>query len=279
VLMNPWRLSAVWTRTPGSIKKRGPMARARPVQQSMNDTGRTMWLRQPASSGNIADASRVDRLRGKDLIGQDTVLDIDYAVLPHFNPVDNMFTVRLNKSAHFVHAVVLAIGAGGLPAIRAPLPSPICSSACHVFDSLDKGILCNISKGTTSFVIGGGLASPQIAVMAVQRGSKVWLLVRRPLDVNHFNVNLDLVGKYKNMENSLSAEGDDGTCYAYLSRIPKTLTVGLRLSSYDQARARRWQCNSSLLSRLYGNTLNSANSACGLALASPPRNSARRPKH
>ena len=61
-------------------------------------------------------------------------------------------------------------------------------------------------------IVGGGLTSVQIADLAIKRGvSKVHLLMRGPLKVKYFDMDLDWVGKFRNFNQAAfwSAETDE----------------------------------------------------------------------
>ena len=61
-------------------------------------------------------------------------------------------------------------------------------------------------------IVGGGLTSVQIADLAIKRGvSKVHLLMRGPLKVKYFDMDLDWVGKFRNFNQAAfwSADTDE----------------------------------------------------------------------
>lgn len=77
----------------------------------------------------------------------------------------------------------------------------------------DPLIQSRIAAGisTNVLIIGGGLTSAQLAVLALQKGvTKIWHLMRGPLRVKHFDVDLSWMGKYKNAEQARfwSADSD-----------------------------------------------------------------------
>ncbi|KAL7791595.1 hypothetical protein V8C37DRAFT_416748 [Trichoderma ceciliae] len=56
-----------------------------------------------------------------------------------------------------------------------------------------------VGISTNVLIIGCGLTSAQLAVLALRRGvAKIWHLMRGPLRVKHFDVDLSWMGKYKN---------------------------------------------------------------------------------
>lgn len=70
-------------------------------------------------------------------------------------------------------------------------------------------------RSTEILIVGGGLTSAQLADLALRRGvSKVRLLMRGPLKVKYFDVDLDWVGKFRNYNQAAfwSADTDEGEC-------------------------------------------------------------------
>jgi len=62
-------------------------------------------------------------------------------------------------------------------------------------------------------IVGGGLTSIQLADLAINRGvDKVWLLMRGPVKVKYFDIELDWVGKFRNVKQAAfwSADTDEG---------------------------------------------------------------------
>ncbi|KAK5699063.1 hypothetical protein LTR97_006712 [Elasticomyces elasticus] len=141
------------------------------------------------------------------LIRQESVQQIEYTNFDGGSPV---FTVRTNRAVHQSHAVVVAVGSGDDPVIPAPFPSGICIGAVHSARMMpgrliDPSLACKIRarKTTNVLVIGGGLSSAQITDAVLGAGvSRVWHLVRGPLRVKPFDVDLQWMGKFKNGEKS-----------------------------------------------------------------------------
>ncbi|KAK4891231.1 hypothetical protein LTR27_010168 [Elasticomyces elasticus] len=126
---------------------------------------------------------------GEGLIRQESVQKIEYTSLAGDSPV---FTVRTDRAVYQSHAVVVAVGSGDNPVIPAPFPS-------------DPSLACKIRarKTTNVLVIGGGLSGAQITDAVLAAGvSRVWHLVRGPLRVKPFDVDLQWMGKFKNGEKS-----------------------------------------------------------------------------
>ncbi|KAK5687424.1 hypothetical protein LTS10_001562 [Elasticomyces elasticus] len=141
------------------------------------------------------------------LIRQESVQKIEYSSLAGDSPV---FTVRTDRAVHQSHAVVVAVGSGDDPVIPAPFSSSVCIGAVHSARMMpgrliDPSLACKIRarKMTNVLVIGGGLSSAQITDAVLAAGvSRVWHLVRGPLRVKPFDVDLQWMGKFKNGEKS-----------------------------------------------------------------------------
>ncbi|KAK3627151.1 hypothetical protein LTR56_019365 [Elasticomyces elasticus] len=150
------------------------------------------------------------------LIRQEFVQEIDYNSLGGDSP---LFTVRTDRAVHQGRAVVVAVGSGDSPVIPAPFPSQICEGAVHSANMIpgrliDPSLASKIRarKTTNVLVIGGGLSSAQITDAVLAAGvSRVWHLVRGPLRVKPFDVDLQWMGKFKNGEKSAfwMADGDE----------------------------------------------------------------------
>jgi cation diffusion facilitator CzcD-associated flavoprotein CzcO len=68
-------------------------------------------------------------------------------------------------------------------------------------------------QSTSMLIVGGGLTSIQLADLAIKRGvNKVWMLMRGPLKVKHFDVDLEWVGKFRNFKQAefWTADTDEG---------------------------------------------------------------------
>ncbi|KAI0873563.1 FAD binding domain-containing protein [Hypoxylon argillaceum] len=151
-----------------------------------------------------------------DILSQEQVEDISYDYVREFSDEQKVFCVKTNKGCHYGKIVVLAIG-GNPPQIPCPLTTEEIEGATHAMHIkafpplyVQKKIA---TRGQTNvLVVGGGLTSAQIADLAVRRGvTKVWLIMRGPLKVKYFDIGLEWVGKFRNIEhaqfwNSESAE-------------------------------------------------------------------------
>ncbi|TRX99054.1 hypothetical protein FHL15_000396 [Xylaria flabelliformis] len=151
-----------------------------------------------------------------DIISQEEVRDIRYDCVHEFSDEQKIFTVKTNKGCHYGKIVVLAIG-GNSPQIPYSLTTEEMEGATHAmhiktFPPLYMQKKIALKAETNVLVVGGGLTSAQIADLAVRRGAtKVWLIMRGPLKIKHFDIGLEWVGKFRNIEhaqfwNSESAE-------------------------------------------------------------------------
>ncbi|KAI0905675.1 FAD binding domain-containing protein [Ustulina deusta] len=159
----------------------------------------------------------VDRYKlGDTMLSQEQVEDIRYDYVGDFSDEQKIFCVKTNKGCHYGKIVVLAIG-GNAPQIPCPLSNEEMEGATHAmhiktFPPLYMQKKMATKARTNVLVVGGGLTSAQIADLAVRRGvAKVFLIMRGPLKVKHFDIGLEWVGKFRNIEhaqfwNSESAE-------------------------------------------------------------------------
>lgn len=172
---------------------------------------------------------------GERLIQQERVLDIDYDDLGSYQDSENesvisddslddekkVFRVTSDKGIHLAHVVVLAVGPGNAPSIPTIPGLPSCASHVGYCHAMQLGkfppphMIEKIEKraATNMLIVGGGLTSVQLADLAIKRGvSKVWLLMRGCLKVKYFDVDLDWVGKFRNVNQATfwSADTDEG---------------------------------------------------------------------
>ncbi|KAI1749985.1 FAD binding domain-containing protein [Xylaria castorea] len=151
-----------------------------------------------------------------DIISQEQVQDIRYDYVREFSSEQKIFSVNTNKGCHYGKIVVLAIGSNP-PQIPCSLTIEEMEGATHAmhiktFPPLYMQKKIALKAETNILVVGGGLTSAQIADLAVRRGAtKVWLIMRGPLKIKHFDIGLEWVGKFRNIEhaqfwNSESAE-------------------------------------------------------------------------
>ncbi|KAI1300567.1 FAD binding domain-containing protein [Xylaria venustula] len=159
----------------------------------------------------------VDRYKLSDaILSQEKVEDIRYDIVRDYSDEEKIFCVKTNKGCHYAKIVVLAVG-GSAPQIPFPLSTEEMEGATHAmhiktFPSLHVQKKMETKARTNLLVVGGGLTSAQISDLAIRRGvTKVFLIMRGPLKIKHFDIGLEWVGKFRNIEhaqfwNSESAE-------------------------------------------------------------------------
>ncbi|KAF1833025.1 FAD/NAD(P)-binding domain-containing protein [Decorospora gaudefroyi] len=155
---------------------------------------------------------------GKDVLRQECVQDVAFDHVRNFGDADckgdialdeegKVFRVTTNKGVRLAHVVILAIGPGNAPSIP-PIPG-LSSTNPHEgfahamqikqFPPPNITAKINAHQSTNMLIIGGGLTSIQLADLALKGGvSKVWMLMRGPVKVKHFDVDLAWVGKFRN---------------------------------------------------------------------------------
>ncbi|KAI0204799.1 FAD binding domain-containing protein [Astrocystis sublimbata] len=154
-----------------------------------------------------------------DIISQESVEDICYSHVLEYSDDHKIFTVKTNKGIHYAKIVVLAIG-GNPPQIPCSLTHEEMEGATHAmhiktFPPLYVQKKIAHKAQTNVLVVGGGLTSAQIADLAVRRrASKVWLIMRGPLKIKHFDIGLEWVGKFRNIEHAQfwNSESADDRC-------------------------------------------------------------------
>ncbi|RMY86520.1 hypothetical protein D0862_10903 [Hortaea werneckii] len=151
---------------------------------------------------------------GQDIVTQEIVTFLDYGQTEY--GAGELFTVKTDRATHYARAVVMATGPGETP--RIPAPFEPCSEGATHASRLKSGHLLDKHLGdkirrqqpTNVLVIGGGLTSAQITDALIRSGvSKVWHLVRSPLRVKPFDVDLPWMGKYRNKEKAAFWMADD----------------------------------------------------------------------
>ncbi|KAI1168396.1 FAD binding domain-containing protein [Nemania serpens] len=159
----------------------------------------------------------VDRYQlSSDILSQEQVEDIRYDYVREFSDEQKIFSVKTDKRCHYGKIVVLAIG-GNSPQLPCSLTVEETEGATHAMNIKTFPPTYVQKKMATKarthvLVVGGGLTSAQIADLAIRKGaSKVWLIMRGPLKVKYFDIGLEWVGKFRNIEqaqfwNSESAE-------------------------------------------------------------------------
>ncbi|EMD67004.1 hypothetical protein GGP41_005375 [Bipolaris sorokiniana] len=158
---------------------------------------------------------------GSDMIRQESVTDIEYGEIAKFADTEHdsvisddgseddrmIFRVATDKGVRFAHVVILAVGPGNTPSLPPVpgLPSERLhegfSHAMQIKQFPAPHVVAKIQarQNTSLLIIGGGLTSIQLADLALKRGvNKVWMLMRGPLKVKYFDIDLDWVGKFRN---------------------------------------------------------------------------------
>ncbi|KAF2258611.1 FAD/NAD(P)-binding domain-containing protein [Lojkania enalia] len=168
------------------------------------------------------------------LIRQERVTSINYEALTYFygenesndtvdDPLDNLtkiFRVSTDRGAHLARVVVLAVGPGNSPSIPPVLgieSSNIHEGYTHAMQIKQlppPHVMSKIQarKPTNLLIVGGGLTSVQLTDVVVKRGvDRVHLLMRGPLKVKYFDIELDWIGKFRNINQAVfwSADSDE----------------------------------------------------------------------
>lgn len=153
----------------------------------------------------------------RDLIQQERVEDIDFSFVPGVSETEQVFTVHSDQGKHYARTVVLAIGPGNAPSVPAGLgkAGQGCCHAMQIREFPDPFVKAKLrqKQDVNIVVVGGGLTSAQLTVMASKHGAKkVFHLVRGRLRVKPFDVDLNWMGKFRNFEEASfwSADTDEG---------------------------------------------------------------------
>ncbi|KAL8666617.1 MAG: hypothetical protein Q9168_007451 [Polycauliona sp. 1 TL-2023] len=119
----------------------------------------------------------------------------------------------------FAKVVVLAVGAGGKPNMPRPLSATEKEGACHSTQLPKQKFLASSivqkirkRKPTTVMVVGGGLTAAQIANQCIENGvSRVYMVMRSALKLKPFDIDLDWMGKFQNVQKAefWSADSDE----------------------------------------------------------------------
>jgi hypothetical protein len=172
---------------------------------------------------------------GKDMLRQESVVDIEYDNMAKFGEArrdstisddaedeeGKVFRVKSDQGVRYAHLVILAVGPGNAPSIPLVPGLPACphegfAHAMQIKQFPPPHVTAKIGarQSTNMLIIGGGLTSIQLADLAIKCGvSKVWMLMRGPLKVKHFDVDLEWVGKFRNFKQAefWTADTDEGT--------------------------------------------------------------------
>ncbi|KAH0253488.1 FAD binding domain-containing protein, partial [Aureobasidium melanogenum] len=127
-----------------------------------------------------------------------------------------IFTVHSDQAVHYARVVVLAVGPGNPPSVPAGLgqTGQGCCHAMQIREFPDPLVTTKLrqKKDVNIVVVGGGLTSAQLTVMASKHGARnVFHLVRGRLRVKPFDVDLNWMGKFRNFEEASfwSADTDE----------------------------------------------------------------------
>ncbi|KAI5287425.1 hypothetical protein KEM52_001588, partial [Ascosphaera acerosa] len=199
----------------------GQRGQQRPHEVEIDERDRKDYYCPPTSLFRDYCASVVGRYRldSDTLVQQAQVTDLAYGVVPESGEPDRkVFTARTaDGRTVYAHAVVCAVG----PGLRKNLPwrlsaaeargavhsSEIARGEAFLPPHVRERVRCG--RETDVVVVGGGLTSAQIADNLVRRGvTRVWLLMRGPLKVKHFDMSLEWVGKFRNYEKAVFWSAD-----------------------------------------------------------------------
>jgi hypothetical protein len=119
---------------------------------------------------------------------------------------DRCWVVETSTGMQLARVVVLALGPGTPNAI--PISSQENEGACHSSQIPVRGPVpdhvrqkMRNKKPSYAMVVGGGLTSAQIAHLCIGKGySKVFHVMRSRLKIKHFDLQLQWIAKYKNLE-------------------------------------------------------------------------------
>ncbi|OBT49459.1 hypothetical protein VE00_00341 [Pseudogymnoascus sp. WSF 3629] len=196
--------------------KRGPSVNAH-TGKSIDERDMQDYYTPSTSLFNDYCQDCIDRYSLNNLVTQTDVQSIEYDEHGTDERPDNCFTIKTSTGTQLARTVVLAIG----PGIPAPPPFTAneAEGACHTSQLLKQECLAPHvkrkvdSKRTTNvIVVGGGLTSAQIVDLCIKKGvSKVWHIMRDSFKTKHFDLSLDWVAKYKNINQAAfwSADTDE----------------------------------------------------------------------
>ncbi|KAK4198869.1 hypothetical protein QBC40DRAFT_266364 [Triangularia verruculosa] len=156
-------------------------------------------------------------------VKKESVQDIRFHVIKGISVNEEpLFTISTDQGHRYARAVVLSVGPANQPSIprdafrsfpaSTPLPQVCHSTRIEQFP--DPMVKSKISGGqrTNILVIGGGLTSAQLSDLAIRKGvTKVWHLMRSPISIKTFDVELSWMSKYRNLEQAYfySADTDE----------------------------------------------------------------------
>ncbi|KAM5385402.1 hypothetical protein ACJZ2D_001043 [Fusarium nematophilum] len=158
---------------------------------------------------------------GTELIRKEALEHLDYGEVKGISiDGEKLFTVTSSKTRRYARTVVLSVGPANVAKIPRVPSMPDVETLPQVCHSMhiaefpaqvvkDRIFAC---RPTNLLVVGGGLTSAQLSDLAIRKNvTKVWHIMRGPLRIKHFDVDLEWMGKYKNAEQARfwSADTDD----------------------------------------------------------------------
>ncbi|KAK4669861.1 uncharacterized protein QC763_206710 [Podospora pseudopauciseta] len=157
------------------------------------------------------------------VVKKESVQDISFDVVQGISVNDEpLFTVTTDRGLQYARTVVLSVGPANQPSIprhafkafsaTESLPQVCHSTQIETFpDTVVRTRMTN-GQRTKVLVIGGGLTSAQLSDLAIRKGvTKVWHLMRSPIAIKTFDVELSWMSKYRNLEQAYfySADTDE----------------------------------------------------------------------
>lgn len=159
------------------------------------------------------------------MVHHEVVRDLRYDYVEQISATQKVFTVVSDKTVRYARAVILAVGPANspvlptIPSLSYPgqhEPNVAMPQACHSMhipqhQFPNDVVLERISRRQTTniLVVGGGLTSAQLSDLAISRGvTKVWQIMRGPLRMKAFDVDLHWMGKYKTLHQAYFHQAD-----------------------------------------------------------------------
>lgn len=196
----------------------------------------------------------VDKYKLRDgLIRKAAVLDIQYGDRPDLHEDGPLFTLVTDQGAFHARTVVLAVGPANAPNLPREVSNPsenkqqgqLHSMQIKEFPATTVQAKIAFGQATYILVIGGGLTSAQLSDLAIRRGAtKVYHFMRGPCKVKPFDVDLEWMGKWRNVQQAAFwlADTDEGRriftrCTQYIkTQQPCLFICSERLELIKQAR-------------------------------------------
>lgn len=154
----------------------------------------------------------ITRYNLHNVVQKETVLDIKYTdiVVTGTKESGKGFVIKTNKATYGCKICILATGHKGKTnyPIKPFSDHHDLTRACHTSHIFQNQVkfpppVLTERKSSSLVIVGGGLTAAQLAHVAITLGvSKVYMLLRGPLKIKHFDFHLDWVTKYKNLKKS-----------------------------------------------------------------------------